>query len=40
MIRSTNLDGVAIYTKGTFRGRGAEETYYLLISAKQSTPPQ
>jgi hypothetical protein len=37
VIQSTNLDGVVIYTKGTFRGHGEEETYYLLISAKHWT---
>jgi hypothetical protein len=37
VIQSTNLEGVVIYTKGTFRGAGEHETYYLLISSKHST---
>jgi len=37
IIQSTNLEGVVIYTKGTFRGHGQHETYYLLVSSKRST---
>ena len=37
VIHSTNLEGVVIYTKGTFRDEDGQETYYLLISSKRST---
>ena len=37
IIQSTNLEGVVIYTKGTFRDEDGQETYYLLISSKRST---
>ncbi len=36
VIQSTNLDGLAIYTKGKFVREGSSETYYFLISSKRA----
>ena len=36
VIQSTNLDGLAIYTKGKFIREGSSETYYFLISSKRA----
>lgn len=37
IIRSRNLSGVAIYTKGKLVLEGGVETYYLLVSSKRTT---
>jgi hypothetical protein len=34
IIKSISFDGVLIYTKGKLQGEGAEEEFYVLISAK------
>src|SRR5215510_10025289 len=34
IIKSTNYEGTLIYTKGTIRQRGAQQVFYILISAK------
>ncbi|HAO23398.1 MAG: hypothetical protein BWK80_56390 [Desulfobacteraceae bacterium IS3] len=36
VIQSTNLEGLAIYTKGKLVHEAATETYYFLISSKKS----
>ncbi|MEW6620591.1 MAG: hypothetical protein AB1422_14855 [bacterium] len=36
VIQSTNLDGLAIYSKGKFVREDGEETYYFLISSKKA----
>jgi len=36
VIQSTNLDGLAIYTKGKFIREAGSEIYYFLISAKRA----
>ena len=38
VIQSTNLEGLAIYTKGKFVREEAMETYYFLISSKRALP--
>lgn len=35
IIQSTNLDGIAIYTKGKLVREAGEEVYYFLISSKR-----
>jgi hypothetical protein len=35
VIQNTNLDGLAIYTKGKFIREAGSEIYYFLISAKR-----
>jgi len=35
IIRSRNLTGTLIYTKGKFTGRPGFETYYFLVSSKR-----
>jgi hypothetical protein len=37
VIRSPNLEGLAIYTKGKLVRRAGVETYYFLISSKRAT---
>ncbi len=36
IIQSTNLDGLAIYTKGKLVSQNREETYYFLVSSKRA----
>ncbi len=36
VIQSTNLDGLAIYTKGKLVAEAGAETYYFLISSKRA----
>jgi hypothetical protein len=36
VIQSTNLDGLAIYTKGKLVQEGGVETYYFLVSSKRA----
>jgi hypothetical protein len=36
VIQSTNLDGLAIYTKGKLIKEGESETYYFLVSSKRA----
>ena len=36
VIQSTNLDGLAIYTKGKLVSEAGEDTYYFLISSKRA----
>jgi len=36
IIQSTNLDGIAIYTKGKLVREDAEEIYYFLVSSKRA----
>lgn len=36
VIQSTNLDGLAIYSKGKLVTEAGEETYYFLISSKKA----
>ena len=36
VIKSTNPDGLVIYTKGKFVEAAGNETYYLLVSAKRA----
>ena len=36
VIQSTNLDGLAIYTKGKLVQEAEIETYYLLVSSKRA----
>jgi hypothetical protein len=36
IIQSTNLDGVAIYTKGKLVREAGEDTFYFLISSKRA----
>ena len=36
VIQSTNLDGLAIYTKGKLIREGDAETYYFLVSSKRA----
>lgn len=36
IIESFSYSNILIYTKGTFRRRGHEEVFYILISAKRS----
>jgi hypothetical protein len=36
VIQSTNLDGVAIYTKGKLVREAGLETYYFLVSSKRA----
>jgi hypothetical protein len=35
IIQSTNLDGIAIYTKGKLVREAGEEVYYFLVSSKR-----
>lgn len=35
-IQSTNLSGLAIYSKGKLVSEGGEDTYYFLISSKRA----
>ena len=37
VIRSTNLDGLVVYTKGKLVEAAGDETYYFLVSAKEAT---
>lgn len=36
VIQSTNLDGLAIYTKGKLVLRAGQDVYYFLISSKRA----
>jgi hypothetical protein len=36
VIQSTNLDGVAVYTKGKLVRQGGLDTYYFLVSSKRA----
>jgi len=36
VIQSTNLDGLAIYSKGKLVAEAGEDTYYFLISSKKA----
>jgi len=36
IIQSTNLDGLAIYSKGKLVSQGGTETYYFLVSSKRA----
>ena len=36
IIQSTNLDGLAIYSKGKLVSEAGEDTYYFLISSKKA----
>jgi hypothetical protein len=36
IIESTNLNGLAIYTKGKLVVEGAHDTYYFLVSSKRA----
>lgn len=36
VIESYNFSGILIYTKGTIRRLGHDETFYILVSAKKS----
>jgi hypothetical protein len=36
VIQSTNLDGVAIYSKGKLVREAGEETYYFLVSSRRA----
>ena len=36
IIESTNLEGLAIYTKGKLVDEAGEETYYFLVSSKKA----
>lgn len=36
IIQSTNLDGIAIYTKGKLVREAGEERYYFLVSSKRA----
>ena len=36
IIQSTNLDGIAIYTKGKLVHEAGEERYYFLVSSKRA----
>jgi hypothetical protein len=36
IIQSTNLDGIAIYTKGKLVREAGEEVYYFLVSSKRA----
>jgi hypothetical protein len=36
VIQSTNLDGLAIYSKGKLVSESGEDTYYFLISSKKA----
>ncbi len=36
IIQSTNLNGLAIYTKGKLVSEGGQDTYYFLISSKRA----
>ena len=36
IIQSTNLDGIAIYTKGKLIREAGEERYYFLVSSKRA----
>lgn len=37
IIESFTYDGILMYTKGTIRNKGTQETFYIIISAKRST---
>ncbi len=37
VIESFTYDGILMYTKGTIRKMGNQETFYIIISAKRST---
>ncbi len=36
IIQSTNLDGLAIYSKGKLVSEAGEDTYYFLVSSKKA----
>ncbi len=37
VIQSTNLDGIAIYSKGKLSHEGGGDVYYFLVSSKRVT---